>query len=514
MNLAIIHYHLNRGGVARVIENQLLALDAVLDPADPWHAAILHGGRKEGWNDGLAGRLRAIRLELAVVPGLEYDEPGAAENAPPDEGSRLLLELTDAIGRLGFTPGETVVQIHNHSLGKNVALSASVGALAASGYNLLLQIHDFAEDFRPANYRRVASLGAETLYPQAAGIHYAVLNGRDHAMLLAAGVADERLHFLPNPVCPGGALPDRAVARAKLETIFGVGPGRRFLLYPVRAIRRKNVGEALLVGVLSPPGTVVGVTLAPLNPAERPVYAEWKDAAAELELPCRFEVGGAGALTIAENLAASDTLMTTSVAEGFGMVMLESWLTGRALVGRDLPEITSDFTAAGLRLDGLWKRLDAPLAWVGRERFADAARAAYRRAMAVFDRPLPTGWEDALRDKMSNGAVDFADLDEAMQRDVLGRVAGSPEDRREVFARNPGLEETLAVDRSSSAATIERNARVVERRFGPVPSGRRLAELLARVAGSPRGGPAARLARHERILDALLDPRRFRMIRT
>ena len=32
MNLAILHYHLFRSGVTRVIENQLLALDAVLDP--------------------------------------------------------------------------------------------------------------------------------------------------------------------------------------------------------------------------------------------------------------------------------------------------------------------------------------------------------------------------------------------------------------------------------------------------------------------------------------------------
>jgi len=48
MNLAIVHYHLNRGGVARVIENQLLALDAVLDPMRPWRAVILHGGRNAG----------------------------------------------------------------------------------------------------------------------------------------------------------------------------------------------------------------------------------------------------------------------------------------------------------------------------------------------------------------------------------------------------------------------------------------------------------------------------------
>ena len=37
----------------------------------------------------------------------------------------------------------------------------------------------------------------------------------------------------------------------------------------------------------------------------------------------------------------------TSLAEGFGMVFLESWLAECPLLGRDLPEITRDFVEAG-----------------------------------------------------------------------------------------------------------------------------------------------------------------------
>ena len=131
--------------------------------------------------------------------------------------------------------------------------------------------------------------------------------------------------------------------RRRLSDEFAVSADDRFVLYPVRCIRRKNVGEALLYGKLAPPGTVVGVTLPPLNPVAIPVYARWQQLAAEWELPCRFDVGVAGKLTFAESLAASDLILTTSVAEGFGMVFLESWLASRALVGRDLPEITADF---------------------------------------------------------------------------------------------------------------------------------------------------------------------------
>ena len=72
------------------------------------------------------------------------------------------------------------------------------------------------------------------------------------------------------------------------------------MLYPVRCIRRKNVGEALLCGVISPPNTVVGLTLPPLNPAERGVYDSWKRLSRQLDLPCRFEVGGPEKLTLNE----------------------------------------------------------------------------------------------------------------------------------------------------------------------------------------------------------------------
>ncbi|MBN1590567.1 MAG: glycosyltransferase family 4 protein [Pirellulales bacterium] len=514
MNLAIVHYHLNRGGVARVVENQLRALDAVLDPASRWHVAVLYGGRKQGWNEELLGQLRTIDLQLVEVPGLDYDEMGAtaglSSSAKPE---RLLTKLTDVLRQLGFEPEQTVLHIHNHSLGKNRDLSASVHGLAELGYALLLQIHDFAEDFRPDNYRRFASLAIDDLYPQAANVHYAVLNGRDWSVLRRSGVELDRLHLLPNPVPTVGPLPDRDAARKKLQAKFDVGPDERFLLYPVRGIRRKNLGEMLLVGLLSPPETVVGLTLAPLNPVETPDYTAWKETASRLNLPCRFEVGGPGALRFDENMAAADVMLTTSLAEGFGMVMLEPWSAGRALVGRNLPEITTDFTKAGLRLDGLWNRLAVPLAWVGRERFIEKASNAYQKVLAACDWPLSPDWETVLREKTRDDVVDFGDLDESMQKDVLQVLVGNPEGRQYVLDHNPDLNAMLAVDMPAAAATIKHNVRVVEGQFSLVPSGRRLSELLLRVADSPRGGRLGRLAHPERILGSFLDPRRFRMIR-
>lgn len=510
MHLAILHYHLNRGGVTRVIENHLLALDSVLDPRKPWHVALVFGGRQQGRNRSIAERLRAIQLSFVEVPELDYDDQRPTPGAGADE---LYKSLSSALDAAGFDAAHTVLHIHNHALGKNSHLPAVVAQLADAGYGVLLQIHDFAEDFRPDNYRNLSPDERGGLYPQASNIHYAVLGSRDRGILAAAGVAPEQLHLLPNPVLKTEPLPDRHKVRNKLHRLFDIPADHRFLLYPVRCIRRKNTAEALLYGVLSPPDTTVGLTLAPLNPAEQGVYEMWKQTASELQLPCRFEVGAPGALTFMENLAASDAILTTSLAEGFGMVMLESWLAGRPLLGRDLPEITNDFRRQRLRFDWLRTALRVPVDWIGREAFFEAFAQAYRRVMAAYDRPVPSGLDASMATRIENDLVDFGDLDERQQRVVIEAVCRDADKRQRVLDVNPGLAGALAVDIADAQSAIDHNVRAIDSHFSLDASGRRLLELLNRVAASPRGKPPEPVAHPECVLESFLAVDRFRMIR-
>ncbi len=60
-------------------------------------------------------------------------------------------------------------------------------------------------------------------------------------------------------------------------------------------------------------------------------------------------------------IAKADALITTSVAEGFGLAFLEPWLASKPLVGRNLPEITADFAEHGLDLSALYNCLPVPL---------------------------------------------------------------------------------------------------------------------------------------------------------
>ena len=312
-----------------------------------------------------------------------------------------------------------------------------------------------------------------------------------------------------------GRLPDRNQARAKLRRTVGVSQNHTYTLYPVRGIRRKNVGELLLWSALADESTEFGITLAPLNPVEFEYYQKWRQLASELKLRCHFETGGDGRMSFAENLSAADWILTTSAAEGFGMVFLESWLFERPLVGRDLPEITADFIAAGLRLDGLYDRLEVPTSWFDWEDYLQALLAAYSDVMQSYgrDRLSASAMQEAIDQLANEGTVDFADLNERLQQSVIRRVYDDPQSRQALLRLNPLIESALRADISHMAETIDHNKQVIQERYSLEASGRRLLELYRNVIASQRENNVEPLGQSERILDSFLDLNRFRMIR-
>lgn len=534
MNLVIVHYHLNRGGVSRVIQLHLEALQSQLDrqgpptgknrkSSDPMPVILLYGGRQEGWPEDLPARFSSLRVLLEPAPLLDYDH--VHRRSGPQLSEALFQQIHQVLHRRDCRPEDTIFHVHNHSLGKNMALPDVLTRLAEAGYPMLLQIHDFAEDFRPANYRALLERGVGRpdrsglawVYPQAEHLHYAVLNSRDQAVLLQASVPADRLHLLPNPVVGPGPLPRLQEAKNRLENLFGIPAGERYLLYPIRAIRRKNIGEAVLCSLLAEPDSWIGVTLAPLNPAERGQYERWKQWSAQHQVRCVWETGEQGGLPLADNLAAADALLTTSITEGFGMVFLESWLVGRALVGRNLPEITGDFERLGLRLPGMWRRLAVPVDWLGEERVRQRMLTVYQQVLADYQRPLQPDWADALDEKLVEGAVDFGDLDEPLQQEVLEKILSEPgavpSPRSQILEKNPAAASALLARLADQDALVRENASVVSEHFSPLQLGRRLWEIYQTLAQTRRTGPVEGLSHPEQILERFLDLRRFRLLR-
>jgi len=517
VQLAIVHYHLNRGGVMQVIANHLRSLDAALAAQDgsPWRVGVLYGGRAEGWPAELENQLAHLQLELIEIPGLDYD---GQQMASPEE---LAARIDRALRASGGSPAATILHIHNHSLGKNLALPEALADLAQQGYRELLQIHDFAEDYRPHLYRRLLSeLGksdparlSAVLYPQAPQVHYAVLNGRDFKLLTKAGMPRAQLHLLPNPVASPGALPEHDEARAKLERRFGVPRDARWLLYPVRGIRRKNVGEAILWAALLEQPAMVGVTLPPLNPQELATYQHWKELVNELGLPFISEVGAADGLSFVENLSAADGLLTTSLAEGFGMVFLESWLVGRHLVGRDLPEITADFVARGVRLDSLQAHFFVPTEWIGGDdAFAGMLAGSFAEVLESYglERIDEQTLADQARELTAGGHVDFGYLSQDTQSRAIRHVAADTQSARATLAElNPQIALLLAGPPQDTAQMIEHNRRVVSEHYNLAACGQRLLDLYGHLARSESAPSTTSLAHGDAILRELVSIRRY-----
>jgi glycosyltransferase involved in cell wall biosynthesis len=463
MRVAIVHYHLRPGGVTRVIES---AVEALRDRCE----VVILTGEAPPAESPLAPFCR-------VVPGLSYRDSC-------DSGfSDLLASELESIA--GEAPD--VWHFHNHSLGKNVALPGAVRSLAESGARLLLQIHDFAEDGRPENYQNQTHAPATVLYPSAPQIHYAVINRRDRDILRGAGLDVDCLHLLPNAV---GAPPKATEAGSP-----DFAKGKTFFLYPTRGIRRKNIGELLLLSALAGDRYAWATTLAPENPRWQRGHDRWAALAGRLGLPVKLGISEDG--DFSAYYSAANAIVTTSVAEGFGFAFLEPWLAGKRVVGRGLTEIVPD----AIDLGHLYPRLDAPVRWIDSNRLHEKLDLALRSAFSAYGRDLPDdAIEKAYMSAVRGGRVDFGRLDEELQEIVIEKAIADP-GAIDLPDLVPG-----------SAESIAENAHAVERNFGLAAYGERLGGIYDRLMESP--STAIDTLNSGAILDAFLDTSRFHLLLT
>ncbi|MFO7903867.1 MAG: hypothetical protein R6U98_14480, partial [Pirellulaceae bacterium] len=317
-----------------------------------------------------------------------------------------------------------------------------------------------------------------------------------------------------NPVPDFSDLPDRDAARAKLARRYGVSHDHLYVVYPVRGIRRKNVGEFLLWGAASPGNACFGLTLPPLNPLERPRYLAWKRLAETLQLPVKFEVGAAGGLEFGENLMAADRILTTSVAEGFGMVFLESWLAQRALLGRDLPEITGDFVAAGLEFPELSDGVQIPAEWVSLRRVRAEVSESYASVLDAYGQfQLDAERIDQeVSEFFSTELLDFGRCSATLQESIISQLVRDPRRQQELRQLNPAFDVSRERRLDASDDQISRNAQAVRDHYSLEPSGARLQKLYRIVLNSPRG-EQYELPRGASVLDAFLSLQRFNPVR-
>ena len=453
MKIAFLHYHLKPGGVTSVIRQQVHALEG------EDRLVVLSGEAPVGG---------AFPCPVQIIPSLAYDGQPQTDQPPAATAERI----EQALQRVFDGPCD-LIHVHNPTLVKNRQILKVLGVLRERGHPLFLQIHDFAEDGRPEAY------DGDTPYPS--DCHYGVINLRDASILLKAGFAAQGVHHLPNAIVPLATVPS--------------GSAGGDVLYPVRAIRRKNIGEVCLLAVLQPKQARLMITLPPTSAADLPSYRDWKHYVAGRRLPVVFDAGVG--CDFGRLMARARHVVSTSIAEGFGFVFLEPWTAGKCLWGRQLPEICQDFIDNGLDLDHLYTQLILPQAWIGSDVLQECFRRSYarnRRRFGAAAAGLPPP-DDFLRRLQASEWIDFGLLDEPLQRVVLEGLQRYPQRIALLHEANPIL--AAIGNRQWERSRLARNCAAVRAHYG-LASYR---QGLRRVYGAVLHRPVAHRIDKSRILN-------------
>lgn len=452
MNIVLLHFHLKPGGVTRVIEEQAAACRLL-----GFHYLILAGDNQ--------AQLENVRILSQLDYDIHRDSfPAGGDSPRPAEESLALADAIQAESHKFFGREPDIYHVHNPLLGKNDILLPALEILRDRAQSLILQIHDLAEDRRPQVYLAQG-------YPDR--VHYAFLNSRDHARFLRAGLPEDLAHILPNQVSNLAQGREREKARQRNGDHASQSEAA-YLLYPVRAIPRKNIGEVLALSILFEE-LEVWITLPPNNPAHIPVYEGWKSLARETGAPIRFEAGLGR--NFAEILTGSRAVLSTSVQEGFGFAFLEAWTLGIPVFGRDIPAVTRDFRAQGLDLSTLYPSLLVPassldpgfrerwilgareqLAWFSRNSNSNGETA---RVLKVLEDDLDAAYERIF----SEPSLDFGRLDRRAQEGIIRELArpgsGLRQEIRDLNPKIRDMEEQLG-ERAKSGARWQELEKMIE----------------------------------------------------
>jgi hypothetical protein len=436
MKIAYLHYHLKTGGVTTVIRQQVEALKDFHDllvltgemPEAVWPADVVH------------------------IPQLAYT-PVFGHRIDPEETADL---ITRALNAKWPGQGCDLLHIHNPFLAKNVFFLQIIKALKKMEIRLFLQLHDFAEDGRPQAYFQES-------YPF--DCHFGVINSRDYTILRQAGLKPDGLHQINNTVNP---------------LLFSHKPVRREnrVLYPIRAIRRKNIGEAILLSLYFLHRETLTITLPPNSSQDIKSYEDWKSWTRHQDLNIEFD---AGLHHDFEGLVrASRSIMTTSITEGFGFSFLEPWTAEKLLWGRKLPDICRDFESNHIDLGHLYTQLKIPLNWIGKTRLAKEWQTNMRRisgqfSITVSEPMIHHTFHEVIRDD----AIDFGLLHENHQKSIIAMLLKSKTKQNDLKDLNPFLQSPGSVDNAETL--IKNNKIAVLRHYHPKSYRGMLEDVYRRV---------------------------------
>jgi len=369
VNYYALHYHMKHAGVR-------FTLDNIFNSLSDMNLFLIYSDQDEIYEK------RGV--QTLPIQTIDYDDQTFISRVELDKHAE---QIKDSIkSKLDLTH-QCVLHTHNVNLMKNTCLGRAIQFLSDELPELLiiLQVHDFAEDHRidelklmmHATGKYDSEFASRLAYPIGNNIVYCTINSRDMDLLSKIGIPKDRLFVLPNSVNikflesePISGFKQK-LAEYACDHGYSFDPNKRILLAPMRIMRRKNIVESILILNLLNEANNQWQLLINLdaNGKEDIICSEAiKTYVMNNNLPV---VVGFGYELVSPNkqrsekfphnmvdvFAVADYVLTTSKIEGFGFVFIECWLQDRALIGRKIDFLNTDFANYGLDLSHLYNEI-------------------------------------------------------------------------------------------------------------------------------------------------------------
>ncbi|MBT3312488.1 MAG: hypothetical protein HN931_01140 [Desulfobacterales bacterium] len=466
MKIAFVHYHLIPGGVTTVINQQINAVK------DDCEILVLTGEMPEA----------PYPEYIKHIPGISYDKTGNTYCDPKKTAEQIYGTIKST-----WKDGCDVLHIHNPTLSKNRGFLNILKSLQNMGINLFLQIHDFAEDGRPLSYYN----GEEYV----SDCHYGVINSRDYNILKESGLKEDGLHKTFNMVNTFNFNSDMTKKK-------------KIVLYPVRAIRRKNIGEAILLSLFFKNREKLAITLPPNSESDIASYNDWKIFTRKNKLNVEFEASQKYGF---ENLVrTSSFFITTSITEGFGFSFLEPWTAGKYLWGRRLPEICCDFENRGIHLGHLYSEILVPIELLGGDLFYSKWKSAFEENLRLFESVIDKkDIEKSFIEINESKVIDFGLLDESSQKRLICNVLADKKNYNILKALNPHIELPGNDSYHNQSDILTNNRNAVEKFYNKENYRDSLLKIYKKVINTP----VNHKIKKDVLLLSFLTPRNFSLLK-
>ena len=437
-HLMVVHYHWRPGGVRRVVELTLPVIAAAAGDTLK-KVTLLSGGTPDEAPDlgGLADHAVLIHEPACDYFSNQHESP-----------ERISEKIRQAISRAmeGRDPARTLIWFQNPALARNAMLCQEIFNFSKkTGAALVLHHHDFWCAGRWARWEELERCGfgdlssaAELLFASGARAVHAGINLQDCQTL--ERFFPNRAFHLPNPVLRPSPSSTADVEAARAWVAKELKTDAPVWVYPTRFLRRKNLLEAVLLTRWLRPEAILATTSGQFSVDETGYANDIKEAATRHGWRVHFGLlDKPGAPRVADLLQIAETVVHTSVQEGFGMAFVEAAAAGKPLVARAIPSVMPDLAALGFEFPQLYRDVLIPPGL-----FDAQAEAERQAALAASARAtLPQAFQEifpALR-LDADGPVAFSRLSRRAQLEVLSHP--SPTSWELCKTWNPRLENFL-----------------------------------------------------------------------